>query len=74
MTGQLFFNWVSLHASLNSHYEAWSYKKKEKKDGNHRGVLFRKNPKKKGNINPRLKAIEIMGQRKAFCKERIRES
>ena len=23
-----FFNWVSLHARLNSHYEAWSYKKK----------------------------------------------
>ena len=44
---------------------------KGKKDGNHRGVLFRKNPKKKGNINPRLKAIKIMGQRKAFCKERI---
>ena len=25
----LFFNWDSLHARLNSHYEAWSYKKKE---------------------------------------------
>ena len=23
----LFFNWGSLHARLNSHYEAWSYKK-----------------------------------------------
>ena len=23
-----FFNWDSLHARLNSHYEAWSYKKK----------------------------------------------
>ena len=22
-----FFNWNSLHARLNSHYEAWSYKK-----------------------------------------------
>ena len=22
-----FFNWDSLHARLNSHYEAWSYKK-----------------------------------------------
>ena len=24
-----FFNWDSLHARLNSHYEAWSYKKKK---------------------------------------------
>ena len=24
----LFFNWDSLHASLNSHYKAWSYIKK----------------------------------------------
>ena len=26
-----FFNWYSLHARLNSHYEAWSYKKKKHK-------------------------------------------
>ena len=26
-----FFNWNSLHATLNSHYKAWSYKKKKKK-------------------------------------------
>ena len=26
-----FFNWDSLHARLNSHYEAWSYKKKKHK-------------------------------------------
>ena len=25
----LFFNWDSLQARLNSHYEAWSYKKKK---------------------------------------------
>ena len=25
----LSFNWVLLHAKLNNHYEAWSYKKKE---------------------------------------------
>ena len=24
-----FFNWDSLYARLNSHYEAWSYKKKK---------------------------------------------
>ena len=27
----IFFNWYSLHARLNSHYEAWSYKKKKHK-------------------------------------------
>ena len=26
-----FFNWYSLHAGLNSHYEAWSYKKRKHK-------------------------------------------
>ena len=26
-----FFNWYSLHARLNSHYEAWSYKKRKHK-------------------------------------------
>ena len=26
-----FFNWDSFHARLNSHYEAWSYKKKKHK-------------------------------------------
>ena len=26
-----FFNWSSLHARLNSHYEAWSYKKRKLK-------------------------------------------
>ena len=28
---QYFFNWDSPHARLNSHYEAWSYKKKSTK-------------------------------------------
>ena len=27
---KVFFNWDSLHARLNSHYKAWSYKKKIK--------------------------------------------
>ena len=26
-----FFNWYSLHAKLNSYYEAWKYKKKKHK-------------------------------------------
>ena len=28
---KIFFNWDSLHTRLNSHYEAWSYKKKKHK-------------------------------------------
>ena len=27
----IFFNWDSLHARQNSHYEAWNYKKKKRK-------------------------------------------
>ena len=29
-----FFHWDSLHARLNSHYEAWSYKEKKHKKKN----------------------------------------
>ena len=49
-------------------------KEKEEKDQNHRGKLYRKNPRKKVPINSRLKAIYIIGQRKAFCGQRIPES
>ena len=35
--GYIFFNWDSLHARLNSHYEVWSCTKK------HTGNLLRKN-------------------------------
>ena len=28
LSKHIFFNWDSLHARLNSHYEAWSYKKR----------------------------------------------
>ena len=28
---RVFLNWDSLHARLNSYYEAWSYKKKKHK-------------------------------------------
>ena len=31
MMKKYFFNWHSLHASLNSYYEAWSYKEKSGK-------------------------------------------
>ena len=38
-----FFNWNSLHARLNSHYKAWSFKKKDaQKRLKHTGNLFRK--------------------------------
>ena len=38
-----FFNWDSLHARLNIHYEAWSYKKKKQKRLEATENLFRKN-------------------------------
>ena len=38
-----FLNCDSLHARLNNHYKAWSYKKKKHKRLNHTGNLFRKN-------------------------------
>ena len=38
-----FFNWDSPHASLNSHYEAWSYKKKAQKRLQDIANLFAKN-------------------------------
>ena len=39
-----FFNWDSPHARLNSHYEAWSYKKKKvQKRLQDTENLFRKN-------------------------------
>ena len=47
---------------------------REEKDENHRGKLYRKNSKKKVSINSRLKAIYIIGQRKAFYGQRILKS
>ena len=38
-----FLNWDSPYARLNSHYEAWSYKKRSTKRLKHTGNLFRKN-------------------------------
>ena len=44
-----FFNWVPLHATLSSHYEARNYKEKnEEKDKKDIGKLLKKIPKKKG--------------------------
>ena len=38
-----FLNQNSLHARLNNHYKAWSYKKKSTKRLQHTENLFRKN-------------------------------
>ena len=46
----------------------------QEKGENHKGKLYRKNPRKKLSINSRLKVIYIIGQRKAFCRQRIPES
>ena len=35
------FNWYSVYAKLNSHYEAWRYKRISKKRLKHTGNLFR---------------------------------
>ena len=43
-----FLNQDSLNAGLNSHCEAgMELQEKEEKDENHRGELFRKNPREK---------------------------
>ena len=62
----LFFNCDSLHARLNNHYEAWSYKKRRKKSLQDTENLFRKNLQLKMSVNSGLKVTKIIGQRKAF--------
>ena len=63
-------NWDSLHARRNSHYDLWSYKKKK-----HIKVKeYRKSVLKKMSVNSRLKVTKIIGQRKAFSRQRIPES
>ena len=47
---------------------------KDEKDEDYRGKLYKKNARKKASINSRLKAICIIGQRKAFFGQRIPES
>ena len=42
-----FFNWDSLHARLNSHYKAWSYKKKKHK----KNKAYRKSIWKEPTVN-----------------------
>ena len=59
-----FFNWDSLHARLNSQYEAWRTKRLK-----HTGNLFRKNI-----VDSKLKAAKIICHRKAFYRQRIPKS
>ena len=61
----LFVNWGSLYARLNSHYEAWSHKKKK-----HEKVkVYRKSVYKEPNSI--LKATKIIRQRKGFYRQKI---
>ena len=71
-----FFNWDSLHARLNRHYNAWSCKKKKhKKITTYRKSIYKEpTVKKKMFVNSRLKATKIIGQRKSFYRQRIPES
>ena len=70
-----FFNWDSPHIRLNSHYEAWSYeKKKQKKDYSIQEICLERTCSQKMSVNSRLEAIQIIGQRKAFYRQRIPES
>ena len=41
-----FFNWDSLHARLNSHYKAWTYKEKKNK----KIKAYRKSVQKKPTV------------------------
>ena len=52
-----FFSREALHASLNTHYIAWNYKKKKKEKMKSIGKMFRENPEMKGVTNSRREAI-----------------
>ena len=73
----LFFNWNPLHPRLNSHCEAWSYKKKKHK----KITAYRKSVQKEPTVKRcqlilDLKPLKIIGQRtrKAFYGQIIAES
>ena len=53
----VFFNWDSLHARLNSHYEAWSYKKKKHK----KITAHMKSVKKEPVVKRCLLILDIQG-------------
>ena len=66
-----FFNWVSHHARLNIHHEAWCYKKRKKKMKIVEESCLERTQGKNVSVNSSLKAIRIRGQWKAFCRQRI---
>ena len=49
------FNWYSLYARLNSHYEAWSYKKKKHK----KIKLYRKSVSKEPTVTRCLLILDL---------------
>ena len=51
----LFFNWDSLHARLDSRYEAWSYKKKKHK----KMKAYRKSTSKKPTFKRCLLILDL---------------
>ena len=51
----LFFNWDSLHVRLNSHYEAWSYKKKKHK----KIKAYRKSAQKEPTVKRSLLILDL---------------
>ena len=50
-----FLKWYSLHARLNSHYEAWSYKKKKHK----KVKAYRKSIQKEPTVNRYLLILDL---------------
>ena len=65
------FNWDSLNTRLNSHYEAWTNKKKKyKKDYRIQKICLERNYS--SNISG-LKTTQVISQRKAFYMLRIPE-
>ena len=68
-SNSIFFFLIWIYGRVNSHYKAWSYKKNNRLK--HAGNLLRKNLLIKRSVNSRPKAI--IGQRKAFSRQRISE-
>ena len=58
---------------MNNHYKAWGYKKKHKKDYNIQEICLEGTYSQKMSVNSRLKVTKIIGQRKAFYRQRIPE-
>ena len=66
-----FVTWNLLHARLNSHYKAQSYKKKQQKKIKTQEISLERTSSQQVSVNSTHKAIQIVGQRKAFYWQRI---